>query len=180
MAVQAVVSGGRRNIKRKGLLHFTQWKQKAVELLLQDDELMKLLTYHTEDWNDMPNVSEEDRYKLVDTQIYQYSFIDTIAQEQKSYIGIGMSHYSPDEGFRRFSNEYISGFMYFYILVDRNIITTNVGCRTDLILGRIYDIFQGCEEFGMGEIRPESVLERWVDNSTHGGYTIGFKIVEMK
>lgn len=165
---------------RNGVAYFTEWKQRAIEIMLADDELMKLMLYSTVDWDDNPSPTEEERIDLIGKQIFQYSRIDTIAKEQKSYIGMGISNIALDEGFRRFSNEYISGYFYFHILSDIEIMDTNNGVRIDRILNRIYALFTNREGFGMGRMNPVTVYEKWVDNNTHGGYIIGFKVVELK
>ena len=163
-----------------GISRFTEWKQRAVEMLLEDKELIKLLVYSTEDWNTRKDVSESDKYKLVNSQIFQYPYIDSIAQEQKSYIGLGISNLALDEGFRRFSYQYISGYLYFHVICDRQIMNTNTGVRQDLIADRIYKIFSSNEKFGVGEINFATMYEKWVDNNSHGGYVMGFRITELK
>lgn len=169
----------RANKGRGGLLKFTEWKQAVKGRMLQDEELMKLLVYNTEDWNDKPKVREEQCYGLLGEQIYDFSYIDEIAKEKKSYIGISLNHFAKDEGFRRFSNRYIMGYLYFHILVDIGIMETETGARADLILARLYELFQDDRTLGMGEIKVETVLERWHDKGTHGGYVVGFRITDL-
>ncbi|HFI0463187.1 TPA: hypothetical protein ACGO1T_000531 [Streptococcus suis] len=164
---------------RGGLLKFTEWKQATLEKMLQDEELMKLLIYHTEDWDSKPAVRSEQREGLIGHQIFTHSFIDELAKEKKSYIGVSLSHFAKDEGFRRFSNRYIMGYLYFHILVDLGIMETNTGSRADLILGRIYEIFQDNTTLGMGEMKVETVIERWHDKGTHGGYVMGFRLTDL-
>lgn len=176
----AIVSrNGEKNKERNGALNFTQWKQRAIEAMLRDDELMKLLYYNTEDWDTKPNLTEEQKFGLLKNQIFTYSFIDKIAQDKKSYIGMSLSHFAKDEGFRRFSNRYISGYLYFNVLVAIGIMDTTLGDRADLIIARLYDIFQDNKSVGMGEMKAETIIERWVDNGTHGGYVIGFSLTDL-
>lgn len=179
MAVQGNSSRKRKRPK-KGLLQFTKWKQIAVEKLIEDDELMKLLVYNTKDWARQPDIPMEDRYDLVDKNIFQYRYINKIAEQKQSYVSMGLSYFAPQEGFRQFSDDYVMGYFYFYVICDRDIRSTNSGDRADLIAGRIYDIFQESKYFGIGELRMETQGELWQDNNSHGGYTVGFQLVEFK
>lgn len=173
---------GKRSIRkpRQGILNFTKWKQEAISKLLEDDELMKLMAYATSDCLRKSNLTQDQREALVNTQIYPYKFIDNISEKKKSYISMGMSNFVPQEGFRQFSDDYLQGYFYFYILVDRSIINTDTGCRTDLIASRVYDIFQEKKIFGMGEARMEGCVELWQQTNDYGGYTLAFRVVDMK
>lgn len=178
MVVQAQQSSKRR--WNNGLANFTQWKQEAMDKLLKDDVLMKLMCYPTEDCLVRPNVTQQQRKDLIYKQIYPYKFADQIAEKKMSYISLGMSNFVPQEGFRQFSDDYMQGYLYFYILVDRGILKTKTGVRSDLILDRVYRIFQGQQIFGMGEARVEAMVENWQQNNDFGGYTLGFRVVDMK
>lgn len=93
---------------------------------------------------------------------------------------MGFSNFVPQEGFRQFSDDYIQGYFYMYILVDRSIIETDTGCRNDLIAGRVYELFQEKRIFGMGETRMEACIEIREQSSGYMGYTLGFKVVDLK
>lgn len=175
-----IANKGPRKKPRQGVTNFTKWKQEAIQMLLEDDELMKLLCYSTEDCLAKPAPTEDEREALIYKQIYPYRFIDEISENKMSYISMGMSNFVPQEGFRQFSDDYIQGYFYFHILVDRSIIKTDTGCRNDLILSRVYDIFQEKRVIGMGECRMETMLELWQQNGSYGGYTIGFRVVDLK
>ena len=169
-----------RKKPRNGILGFTKWKQQAIEELLKDDILMKLLKYGTSDCLSKPSLSQDERESLVHDQIYDYSFVDHISEKKKSYISMGFSNFVPQEGFRQFSDDYIQGYFYIYILVDRSIIETDTGCRNDLIAGRVYELFQEKRIFGMGETRMEACTEIREQSSGYMGYTRGFKVVDLK
>ena len=169
-----------RKKPRNGILGFTKWKQQAIEELLKDDILMKLLKYGTSDCLSKPSLSQDERESLVHDQIYDYSFVDHISEKKKSYISMGFSNFVPQEGFRQFSDDYIQGYFYMYILVDRSIIETDTGCRNALIAGRAYELFQEKRIFGMGETRMEACIEIREQSSGYMGYTLGFKVVDLK
>lgn len=163
-----------------GLKQLTQWKQIIVEEIMKDEELLKLLYYSTEDCLNRPNLTDEQKQELLDENIYQYRFIDSISNDKKSYISMDFAHFKPFEGFRLFSDDFLHGYLYIYILCDIEIMKTNSGIRTDLISGKVYDIFQGYQGIGIGELRLETQLPLWVDNNHYGGMTLGFMVADFK
>lgn len=160
--------------------NITKWKQYIMNKMVEDDELCKLLLYRRPDCLDMPSPKQEERYSLINNQVYGYRFIPTIAQEANSWVSMSISNFVPQEGYRQFSDDYLMGFLYFYILVDTALMSTDNGYRQDLISARIYEIFQGERTFGVGESRLETMIENWEHNNKLGGYTLGFKVVEFK
>lgn len=170
----------RRHNHKRGVMKFTEWKQKAMDMMIADEKLVKLLKYDTEDALFKPNVSKEEAEKLINSRIFGYRYNAETVKETISFIGMGLANFVPQEGFRQFSDDYIMGYMYFYILVDTEIMRTETGYRQDLILDRIYEIFIESRGFGMGELKLETCLELWQHNNKFGGYTVGFRVVEMK
>ena len=57
---------------------------------------------------------------------------------------------------------------------------TDTGYRQDLIASRIYNIFQGDTNLGIGELRMETMIENWEHNNKLGGYIIGFQTTDFK
>lgn len=164
----------------RGIMKMTEWKQRAMELLVNDDELVKLLQYDTPDCLSRNDLTEEERWDLIDNNIFGYRYNPTPVSKQKAFVTMDLSNWVPQESFRQFSDDYIMGYFYFYILVDVQIMKTDTGYRHDLILSRIYDIFQESRFFGMGELKMETCLSLWQQNNNFGGYTLGFKIMEVK
>lgn len=159
---------------------FTKWKQEAIDMMLQNDTLMKLLYYNTEDWHSKPNLTDDQKYSMVNKQIMQFKVNQEIIEEKKSYVSMNFNHIKPQEGFRQFSTDFMQGYFYFNVLVDAGIIITDLGCRTDLIAAEIIDLFEGTKVFGAGKATCETALDTWADNNSHGGYTIGFLISDLK
>lgn len=164
----------------RGAMRFTEWKQRAMELLLEDEELVKLLSYDTQDAQSRPLPDEEKVDDLINSRIFGYRYNPVPVSETGSFIGMGLSNFVPQEGYRQFSDDYLMGYLYFYILVDTEIMRIDNGYRQDQILDRIYEIFQENRDFGIGELRMESCVELWQHNNKFGGYTVGFRIVAMK
>lgn len=172
--------GPTQHVNSVALKQFSSWKQKIIEEMLKDDELMKLISYPIPDFVNQPEVTEDERFALVNKRIYPYRFIDRIEGERQSFISMEFAHWQPFEGFRIFSEKFAHGYVYFYMLSDVGIMDTNYGVRQDLILARIYDIFEGYRGLGVGEMKQESQLPLWPDNNSYGGYTLGFRVVEYK
>lgn len=170
----------RRTTKNNAIKNITKWKQTILERIVKDDELAKLLTYHSPDALALPNPTENQRYSLINDCISGYRFIPEIAEEARSWISLSTSNFVPQEGFRQFSDDYLMGFIFFYVLVDTSIMETETGYRQDLIAARIYEIFQENKELGIGELRMESFIENWEHNNKLGGYTMGFRTVDFK
>lgn len=92
-----------------------------------------------------------------------------------------LAYFKPLEEFRLFSEKYVSGYFYIFILCDRDIMEVNQGIRPDLILKHVYRIMDGLDaSIGMGELKLETQLPLWPDNSSFGGYSIGFKVSDLK
>lgn len=176
-----VASREGRKKKQNGVSGFTEWKQEVMRLLINDNELSKLLTYRTEDCLSKPNLTDDEKEDLINSSVYGYRYIPDVAEDQKAYVSLSLSNFVPQEGFRQFSDDYVHGYLFFYILVDTAIINTDEGYRNDLILARIYDIFQGRKNvIGMGELRMEACNELWQHSNKFGGYTLGFRLTDMK
>ena len=104
------------DVNNNTIKNITKWKQYILEKIIEDDELCKLLIYNSEDCLDLPTPTEEARHMLINNQVYGYRYIPTVAQEANSWISMSISNFVPQESFRQFSDDYLMGFLYFYIL----------------------------------------------------------------
>lgn len=168
------------NVKNNMVANISKWKSEILYKVAMDDELSKLLKYNKPEALSMPSLSTDERLALVNKNIYGYRFIPDVAETVGSYISLSTSRFVPQEGFRQFSDDYLMGFIYFYILVDNSVMEMETGYRQDLIADRIYSIFQSNTEFGMGELRLESFIENWEHHNKFGGYIIGFRTIDFK
>lgn len=159
---------------------FSEWKEKIMEVLAMDDELAKLLHYPSNDVLAREPLNEDQKLDLVNKNIFGVRYIPEVVEEQKSFISIGMSGFVPQESFRQFSQRYVMGYIYFYILVDSQIMKTDSGYRQDLILSRVYDLFQDELFFGYGKIQIGNMTELWEHDSKLGGYTLMFRVEDFK
>lgn len=168
-----------------GLSNFTKWKQEAVNRLILNKNLMKLMYYSTPDALSKPTLTEEQMSKMIapgkDQQIFQYRHVGNLATTQTSYISMELAYFKPLEEYRLFSEKFVSGLFYIYILSDVEIMETNQGIRTDLILKEVYRSLDGLDSLiGMGKLGVETQLPLWVDNNSFGGYSIGFKVSDLR
>jgi len=162
------------------IMKLSLWKNNMIEKLIKDDDLTKLLYYNSEDALFKDNLTKEQRESLVNSRIKGYRYIPEVVKEASSYISMSVANFVPQEGFRQFSDDYVMGYLTFYILVDVSLMDTETGYRNDLIASRIYSMFQNSRDFGIGELRLETMLELWTQNNKFGGYTMGFRIVDFK
>lgn len=168
-----------------GLSNFTKWKQEAISRLVLNENLMKLMYYNTPDALSKPTPTEEQISRMVspgkDQQIFQYRYVGNLATRQTSYISMELAYFKPLEEYRLFSEQYVSGLFYIYILSDIEIMEVNQGIRTDLILKEVYRSLDGLDSLiGMGKLGVETQLPLWVDNNSFGGYSIGFKVSDLR
>ena len=168
-----------------GLSNFTKWKQEAISRLVLNENLMKLMYYNTPDALSKPTPTEEQISRMVspgkDQQIFQYRYVGNLATRQTSYISMELAYFKPLEEYRLFSEKYVSGLFYIYILSDIEIMEVNQGIRTDLILKEVYRSLDGLDSLiGMGKLGVETQLPLWVDNNSFGGYSIGFKVSDLR
>lgn len=168
-----------------GLSNFTKWKQEAISRLVLNENLMKLMYYNTPDALSKPTPTEEQISRMVspgkDQQIFQYRYVGNLATRQTSYISMELAYFRPLEEYRLFSEQYVSGLFYIYILSDIEIMEVNQGIRTDLILKEVYRSLDGLDSLiGMGKLGVETQLPLWVDNNSFGGYSIGFKVSDLR
>lgn len=170
----------KKRANNNAIENITKWKQLILEKIVYDDELSKLLKYNTPDALALPELTDEQRYSLINDNVKGYRYIPTIAQDAQSWLSISTSRFVPQEGFRQFSDEYLMGYIFFYILVDTAIMETETGYRQDLIAGRLNYIFQESKEVGIGELRLESFIENWEHNNKFGGYIMGYQVTDFK
>lgn len=162
------------------LMRITDWKQKIMENLCMDDELSKLLEYNSTDALSRKPLNENQKLDLVNKNIFGIRYVPEVVEEQKSFISLGLSGFVPQESFRQFSERYVMGYIYFYILCDTQIMQIDEGYRQDLILARVYDLFQDKDYFGVGKIQEGNMTELWEQNNKLGGYVLMFKVTDFK
>ncbi|MGX6979041.1 hypothetical protein ACWN8V_07260 [Vagococcus elongatus] len=167
--------------KRSGaLMNITRWKMDILDTLRKDDEISKLLFYDSEDALSRKTLTDDQQVDLVNSKLIGYRYVPEVVEKTGSYISIGISHFEPQESFRQFSDDYVMGYITFYILCDMAIMNTEDGYRNDLLAARVYDLFQESSEYGMGTLRLDTALELWTQNNKFGGYTLSFKVVDFK
>lgn len=163
----------------------TEWKQRVMETIAMDDELSKLLWYNSSDALSRPSLTEDQKYELVDStsdmrRIYPTKFNPNVVMDQKSFIGMGIAGFAPQEVHYQYSDTYVLGYLYFFILVDNQIMDIDEGQRQDKILERIYDLFSDSRRYGMGNLRIGGLSELWEHNNKYGGYELMMRLYDFK
>lgn len=162
------------------IMQITKWKQKMMEVLCQDDQIAKLLNYDTVDALTQKNLDEDQKYNLVDKRIFGVRYNPNVVQEQGSFITLSISGFVPEESFRQFSQRLVMGYLYFNILVDHSLMQVDEGYRQDLLLQRVYDLFQDSNFFGIGKLQEGNLTELWEQDNKYGGYVLMFQVVDFK
>ena len=56
---------------------------------------------------------------------------------------------------------------------------TDYGDRRDLLLMRVYDLFQDSDDYGMGHIKEGNLTELFDQNNKFGGYVLQMKVIDL-
>ena len=174
-----------RETKKASIAMIGEWKQQMMEKIAMDDQIAKLLWYDTSDALSRPDLTDDQKAELCDPtsdhrRIYPTRYTNTVAMEQHSFIGLGISGFVPQESYRQFSSKYTMGYLYFFILCDNKIMDIDEGQRHDFLLKRIYELFQDTTGFGMGTLQEGNLMEDWEQNNKFGGYVLMMKVIDMK
>lgn len=161
------------------IANITEWKSVIIDELVNDDDIGKLLHYNTEDALFKEPLSDEQKRDLYDSKIFGYRYNPKIVDEASQFITVGISRFAPSEGFRRISDQFTDGFIYFYILVNQQNMKMLTGYRQDLIADSVHRLFHNNEKIGIGNLKWANLVETWEHNSKLGGYTIGFRVTDF-
>lgn len=158
--------------------NITFWKQMILDRMISDEVLAKLLYHNSQDALRRPDLTEEEKHSLYNNKVFGYRYNPKIVEEAEQYITVGISRFAPTEGFRTVSDKYISGYIFFYILVNNQNMKMETGYRQDLLADRVHSLFHGDREIGIGKLKFDSLVENWEHNNKLGGYTLGFKVTD--
>lgn len=170
--------------KTSSIMMIGEWKQRIMETIVEDDELSKLLWYNSEDALTRPSLTDEQKMELVDSsssqrRVFPTRYNDNVVMDQQSFIGMSISGFAPQEIHYQLSNNYVIGYLYFFILVDNKIMDIDEGLRQDKILERIYDLFADSRKYGMGDLKIGGLTEQWEQNNKFGGYTLMMRVYDF-
>lgn len=184
----AIKLPGRRTPRHASIKKITEWKQKMLESIVEDKEIAKLLYYNSTDALSRPDLTEDQIYSLVDSgsdmrRVYPTRYTPKVIMDQQSFLGLSISGFVPQEAFapyRTVADNYLMGYLYFWIMVDNRIMDCDEGQRQDLILERVYDRFQDSDGYGMGQLQASDLQEVWEQNNKFGGYVLMMKVIDLK
>lgn len=158
-----------------------QYKNEIIGQLLQSEMIVKLLSYDSTDalFRDKP--SDDKISSLIYDRIFPYRFVPNPIEDVGTYITLGMSGFTPHmQGYDMY-DDFQNGTIYFYIFTHIDIMQTDSGVRTDLIVGEIDRIFNGYTGgLGMGELKLNWMTELWMHNNKFGGYNTSYTLTDFK
>lgn len=167
---------GDRPTRSTILSNITYYKNQAIDRMLRDDDLMKLIYYPTGDALSLPSLTEEQKNSLVFKNIYPYTVADDIITEKISLITMEFTIIEP----MRRRTDHINGILTFYIQCHKDIMNTHHGVRKDVIVDRMDTIFNGSVGIGMNEMKPESLIPFWHQRNDWGGYELSYRVGDFR
>lgn len=153
----------------------TELKNKTIVKIISDEELVKALVINTENFLDTNPTNEQNNLlqspsSLIRTQIFPYKSISLPVEAEKTYIT------SAFVNFRKVSNVYKNGIVYFYVIIPRKLEKTNYGIRYDFICDKLEQLF---ENGNIGEFELDDRGDFEVGNLNYLGHYIRFKIKDF-
>lgn len=152
----------------------TGLKYKIILKIISDEELLKALVINDEDFLDVVPTEEQNQLlqspiNLIRTQIFPYKFIPLPSEIEKTYITTSFVN------FRKVSNIYKNGVVYFYIIIPRRLEKTSYGLRYDFIADRLEELFENGNigEFELDERGDLDFGEKYL------GHYVRFKIKDF-
>lgn len=153
----------------------TELKNKTLVKIISDQELVKALVINTEDFLEITPTNEQNILlqspsSLIRNQIFPYKSIPLPSEDEKTYIT------SAFVNFRKVSNVYKNGIVYFYVIIPRKLEKTNYGIRYDFICDKLEQLF---ENGNIGEFELDDRGDFEVGNLNYLGHYIRFKIKDF-
>lgn len=120
------------------LSEFTEYKRKVVNLILNDEECVELIT--GAEGTSLPAVS------LINNQVFLYDYIDETTTDAKVHVCIEV-----DDGDVR--GPAVSGVhLWIYVAVPKSLMNMNGEIRRDALANRIDTLLNGNKDFGFGKL----------------------------
>lgn len=155
-----------------------EYKMEILDRLMSSDKISKLLRHDSADALFKPSL--EDSSELLYDRIYPFRFVPSPVENQGTWITLGLSGFRPhQEGYKIF-DDYITGEFHFYVFTSVDLMKTDSGIRQDLIIAEIDRLFNGVKGLGMGEMKLSYVNELWLHNNKFGGYTVSYRVTDLK
>lgn len=153
----------------------TELKTSVLNKLVDDSKLVKALVIDSENFlystpTSEQNVIIQSPTQLIRKQIMPYRNITSVTNKAMPYIT------SAWVDFRKESNTYKNGKVYFYIIISNALEKTDYGIRYDYIADRIEAILKSNNNIGEFEFYEQGDIP--VDSDNLGHY-VAFKIVDF-
>jgi len=143
------------------LKELSDYKNKIISKIIDNENLVKALSNNTEDFLDQPLIS--DVTSIIYKNVFPYKYIPSAQETASSYITMAFTNFSPQ------NREFKVGNIYFYIICHNNLLKTNYGClRYDYIVNLIDEIFNDTGNISIGDFKFDSMSDFQVDSNHIG------------
>lgn len=134
---------GRTNMGR--LKEIGAYKNKILELLINDDDIVKALGNNEDNYREVASIS--DPHDLLFNNIFPYCFVPENQEDQKTYITVVFRFKGGKYYFKMNS-------IGFYVFAHNDLLKTKYPeMRTDYIINQIDEIFHETQELGLGKLQ---------------------------
>lgn len=125
------------------LEEFTMYKQKLMQTICTSDNIVKLLKLPT----DSADITGRDlRY----VRIFPYNYVPLISEVAQTYICFTVTAPNVKENYIK------DIYLTVYVFTHQDIMRTENGMRTDLLVAEIDKLLNGSTKYGLGEVNLKS------------------------
>ena len=129
-----------------GFAKLTDYKYNILLRLITNTDLVKALVFNEENFLNH-DLGEFNPISLIYSQIFPYQYTINIADEMKTYITMSFGNY------KYINNVLKNGLFSLYIFTHKQLMKTDSGLRTDLILDYVDSMFN--QKRGVGSFSLE-------------------------
>jgi len=151
----------------------------VIQMMLENKNLCKLLTYDTPDALQKPDlIGYEDYNGLLYTRIFPYPKDITNRTEANSIILVGLDNFNP------IGNTFVSNLLRFRILCHESLWDMNdngmgMKLRPYLIMQEIANLYNNQRVVGIGKLLLANGGELITNNGSYSGFHLSYKITEF-
>ena len=155
--------------------------RKLGEMILQDQDLCKLIYYPDDNPLEQPNIN--GRRTILGDRLLLFTPKLPLAKEEGTYVSIRPSRFKPTKG-----GYFIVSLLCFYIYCQKDIRpimykdkegNIKTGDRVILIMDRIEEIMNNVN-FSVGKDNLYDITEIANNNATFSGYVMGYEDVDFR
>lgn len=149
-----------------------EYRSGIMDKIVQNNNIAKLLVYTDDAPLSKDNLDEWTKKDLQYKSVFPYRFVDNMANDESSYVNLGMRFVPYRSGRLKLGKITIT------ILCHKNLFRTKDGLRPDLILNEIDKMFNGSTEFSAGTL-VLSLADEYAYGDNHRGWIISYNSQEI-